>query len=62
VVVTGSGCRHYVRVCVSVSVCVCVRIGVSAAFAVLPLHTHSTLIDPAASGNKGFDFQHHKRQ
>jgi len=39
-----------------------VRIGVSAAFAVLPLHTHSTLIDPAASGNKGFDFQHHKRQ
>lgn len=47
-------------------VCVCVRVGayvcVHVAFAVLPLHTHSTLIDPTASSNKGFDFQHDKRQ
>lgn len=47
-----------VCVCVQVGACVCVHV----AFAVLPLHTHSTLIDPTASSNKGFDFQHDKRQ
>lgn len=49
---------HYVCVCVRVGAYVCVHV----AFAVLPLHTHSTLIDPTASSNKGFDFQHDKRQ
>jgi len=33
-----------------------IRVSVCVAFAVLPLHTHSTLIDPTASSNKGFDF------
>lgn len=51
---------HWVRVCVCVQVAACVCVHV--AFAVLPLHTHSTLIDPTASSNKGFDFQHDKRQ